>query len=186
MLKSPARIGLSKISCLGFSKSAIAWYKSYLENRTFVVNVENKLSNPGNLTCGVPQGSILGPLIFLLYVNDMSTSVDCDLLLYADDSCLVFTGSNIKDIENNLNRNFESLCDWFVENNLSMHFGEDKTKSIVFGSNKRLKNLDELDIRYGEIKIKQYKTVTYLGCILDQNLSGESMATKVSTKIMEH
>ena len=139
-------IFLSKISCLGFSKSAIAWYKSYLENRTFLVNVENKFSNPGNLTCGVPQGSILGPLIFLLYVNDMSTSVDCDLLLYADDSCLVFTGSNIKDIENNLNRNFESLCDWFVENKLSIHFGEDKTKSIVFGSNKRLKNLDELDI----------------------------------------
>ena len=50
----------------------------------------------------VPQGSILGPLIFLLYVNDMSNSVDCDLLLYTDDSCLVFTGPDLKTIEVNL------------------------------------------------------------------------------------
>ena len=82
-----------------------------------------------------------------------------------------------------MNRNFESLCDWFVENKLSIHFGEDKTKSIVFGSNKKLKNLEPLDIRRGEIKIKQYTEVTYLGCDLDQNLSGESMATKVLGKI---
>ena len=64
----------------------------------FVVNVDQEYSNPGRLTCGVPQGSILGPLIFLLYVNDMSQSVDCDLLLYADDSCLVFTDKNLKSI----------------------------------------------------------------------------------------
>ena len=113
----------------------------------------------------------------------MSNSVDCDLLLYADDSCLVFTDHDLKNIKNNLNRNFGSLCDWFVENKLSIHFGEDKTKSIVFGSNKRLKNLDELDIMRGDIKIKQYSRVTYLGSILDQNMSGESMATKVLGKI---
>jgi len=176
-------IFFKKLSCLGFSESSISWYRSYLENRTFLVNIENEFSNPGNLGCGVPQGSILGPLIFLLYINDMSNAIDCDLLLYADDSCLVFTGHDLKYIENNLNRNFGSLCDWFVENKLSIHFGEDKTKSIIFGSNKRLKNLDELDIRHGEIKIKQYSKVPYLGCILDQNMSGESMATRVLGKI---
>ena len=65
----------------------------------------------------------------------MSNSVDCDLLIYADDSCLVFTGPD-KQKEANLNKNLNSLCDWFVENKLSIHFGEDKTKSIVFGSRK--------------------------------------------------
>ena len=83
---------------LGFSQATISWYKSYLTNRTFLVNVEKNISLPGDLS-GVPQGSILGPLIFLLYVNDMSNSVDCDLLLYADDSCLVFTGPDLKTIE---------------------------------------------------------------------------------------
>ena len=82
----------------------------------------------------------------------MSNSVECDLLLYADDSCLVFTGPDLKSIETNLNKNFNYLCDWFIENKLSIHFGEDKTKSIVFGSQKRLKNLDQLDIRREDIK----------------------------------
>ena len=113
----------------------------------------------------------------------MSNSVDCDLLLYADDSCLIFTGPDLKSIETNLNKNFNSLRDWFVENKLSIHFGEDKTKSIVFGSQKRLKNIDKLDIRRGDIKIKQHTSVTYLGCELDQHLSGESMVTKVLGKI---
>ena len=100
-----------------------------------------------------------------------------------DDSCLVFMGPDLKSIETNLNKNFNSLCDWFVENKLSIHFGEDKTKSIVFGSQKRLKNIDKLDIRRGDIKIKQHTSVTYLGCELDQYLSGESMVTKVLGKI---
>ena len=95
-------IFFSKMVHLGFSQATISWYKSYLTNRTFLVNVEKNLSSPGDLTCGVPQGSIIGPLICLLYVNDMSNSVDCDLLLYADDSCLVFTGPNMKTIESNL------------------------------------------------------------------------------------
>ena len=84
---------------LGFSEATISSYKSYLTNRTFLVNVENEHSTPGDLSCDVAQGSVLGPLIFLLYVNDMSNSIDCDLFLYADDSCLVFTGPDVKTIE---------------------------------------------------------------------------------------
>ena len=83
---------------LDFSKATISWYESYLTNRTFLVNVENDFSSSGGLSCGVPQGSILGPLIFLLYVNDISNSVDCDLLLYTDNSCSVFTGPDVKTI----------------------------------------------------------------------------------------
>ena len=177
------KIFFSKMYFLGFSKATISWYESYLTNRTFLVNVENDFSSSGELSYGVPQGSILGPLIFLLYVNDISNSVDCDLLLYADDSCLVFTGPDVKTIEVNLNRNFNYLCDWFVENKLSIHFGEEKTKSIIFGSRKMFKNLDTLDIKRGDINIKQYTSVTYLGCELDQYMSGESMVTKVLCKI---
>ena len=74
---------LCKMKYLGFTESAINWFRSYLANRTFVVHVNGEYSNPGNLTCGVPQRAILGPLFFLLYVNDMPQSVSCDLLLYA-------------------------------------------------------------------------------------------------------
>ena len=93
----------------------------------------------------------------------MERAVDCDLLFYADDSCLIFRDKSIEQIEINLNRNFNMLCDWFLENRLSIHFGEDKTKSILFGR-KNCNNLKKLDIRRGDIMIKQYSTVTYLGC----------------------
>ena len=109
-------IFLEKIKYLGFADSVIFWFRSYLTKRTFYVNIGKDSSSPGELSCGVPQGSILGPLIFLLYVNDMPQSVDCDLLLYADDSCLVFGDNDVNEIEKQLNRNFNSLCDWFVDN----------------------------------------------------------------------
>ena len=79
----------------------MAWYTSYLTNRSFIVNVGKESSSPGKLSCGVPQGSILGPLLFLLYVNDMPHSVNSELLLYADDTCLIYTGKDIQKLKNN-------------------------------------------------------------------------------------
>ena len=70
-----------------------------------------------------------------------------------------------------------------MENKLSIHFGEDKTKSIIFGSKRRLKDIHKLDIRRGEIEIKQHKEVKYLGCIFECNTSGEAMAVKVLNKV---
>ena len=99
-----------------------------------------KLNHPGNLTCGVPQGFILGPLLFLLYVNDMpQQAVKCDLFLYADDTCLTFQHENMKEIEDQLILNFSSLFDWFIDDKLSIHLGKDKTKSILFGTKLNIK-----------------------------------------------
>ena len=170
---------LDKMNCLGFSNSTVAWFNSYLTNRSFIVNVGKEYSSPGKLSCGVPQGSILGPLLFLLYVNDMPQAVNSELLLYADDTCLIYKGKDTKTIQEQLNRDFNSLCEWFIDNKLSIHFGKEKTKSILFGIKGHLSNQTDLNIKYGDIKIKQHSKVTYLGCILDSNLSRESMATKV-------
>ena len=174
---------LKKMSALRFSDRSINWFQSYLSNRSFRVNVQGKYSCIAKIDCGVPQGSILGPLLFLLYVNDLKQAADCDLFLYADDSCLVYQHKDVKEIERNLNKNFSNVCDWFVDNKLSIHFGEDKTKCILFGTKHRLNKVNSLEIKYGEIHIKQYHTVTYLGCLLDETLSGESMALKVINKI---
>ena len=174
---------LEKMKVLGFSNHVVKWFKSYLSNRNFHVAIGNSLSCAGELTCGVPQGSILGPLLFLLYVNDMQQAIDCDLFLYADDSCLVFQHKNVRNIEINLNKNFSTLCDWFVDNRLSIHFGEDKTKSILFAPKNKINKISKLNITYNDIHIKQYSNVTYLGCILDESLSGESMALYVMDKI---
>ena len=79
-------------------------------------------------------------------------------------------------IEKRLNKDFENLCDWFVDNKLSIHFGEDKTKSILFARKRRAKNIRQLNIKCKFIYIKQHSEVTYLGCVRDETLSAEPMA----------
>ena len=114
---------LDKMNCLGFSYSTIAWFNSYLTKRSFIVNVGKEYSSPGKLSCGVPQGSILGPLLFL-YVTDMLQAVNSELLLYADDTCLIYMGKDTKTIEEQLNS---------VDNKLSIHFGEEKQNLFYLG-----------------------------------------------------
>ena len=135
------------------------------------------------MSCGVLQGSIRGPLLFLIYVNDIPIAGKCNLFLYADDIYLVFQSKNVKDIEKQLNEDFANIFDWFVDNKLSIHFGEDKTKSILFASKLKIKKLQRLEIIYNNIQIKQHSRVTYVGCILEEWMSGESMAHKVISKV---
>ena len=129
------------------------------------------------------QKDLSKDLLFLLYVNGMKQTVKCDLFLYADDACLVYQHNNVSNIEQNLNKNFSNICDWFVDNNLSTHFWESRTKCILFGTKQKLNKIDSLDIRYGTIRIKQCQTVTCLNCALDENLPRKTLAFKVISKI---
>ena len=113
----------------------------------------------------------------------MPQAADSELLLYVDDTCLVFLHRNIKTIEEHLNRDFSTLVDWLVDNKLSVYFCEDKTKSILFPPKHRSSSMRQIDISYKDVKIKQYSKVTYLGCVLDECLTGESMAMQVCTKV---
>ena len=78
---------------------------------------------------------------------------------------------------------FSNICDWFVDNKSSIHFGEDKTKSIFFASTFKNKNIKNLNIKYGDIQIKQHSKVKYLGCLIDETMSGEAMALYIIHKI---
>ena len=82
-------------------------------------------SSPSNLIYGIPQGSILGPLLFLLYINSLPQAVISGSLLYAGNACIVFQHKNVTEIEKQLLRDFSSSCDWFVDNKLRIHFGQD-------------------------------------------------------------
>ena len=120
---------------LGFSKNTITWLKSYLCERKFKIRFSTSYSSPASLLCGVPQGSILAPLLFLLYINDLPQAVVSDSLLYADDTCIIIQHKSTIEIEKQLIRD---VCDWFVDNKLSIHFGQDKAKSILFGTKHKL------------------------------------------------
>ena len=132
---------LQKLYAIGFSKHSVNWFRSYLINRTFLINLGHASSQPVCVSSGVPQGSILGPLLFLIYINDMSQAVKCNLFLYADDTCLVCQHNDINEIEKQLNKDFESICDWFVDNKLSIHFGDDEAKSILFATKFKIKKV---------------------------------------------
>ena len=170
-----------RVNCLhaiGFSEKTVAWFKSHLSDRAFKTNINNNFSDLSKICCGVPQRSVLGPLLFSLYVNDIPQVVHSCLFLYADDFALTFQHKDVHKIEHQLNKEFVNLFEWFLDNKLSIHLGEDKAKCILFGSKLKFKKAGKLNITYNGIKIKQYFKVTYLGCLLDETMSGESMALK--------
>ena len=121
---------LKKMKYLGFSKNTITWFKSYLCERKFKISINTSYSSPANLLCGGPQGSILGPLFFLLEINHLPQAAVSDLLLCVDDVCTVFQHKSGIEIEKQLIRDFSSVCDWFVDNKLSIQFGQEETKSV--------------------------------------------------------
>ena len=120
------------------------------------------------------------PFLFTSYRNDLQQSLsDAGSYLYEDDTCIFYQHEEVEKTENILIKEFSSLCQWFIDNKLSIHFGEDKTKSILFSKTRGLK---EINISFAGHSIKQHETVEYLGCQLDSKLSGEAMASKVLKK----
>ena len=158
----------------------IDWFTSYLDNRKQFVTVNDINSNPGLVTCGVPQGSILGPLLFLCYINDMPLSVTCRLLLYADDSALLVRGKNPESIASILSDNLKSCKNWLIDNKLSLHLG--KTEAILFGTKRKLNYNNNFQVKCDDIIVQNVKSVKYLGLILDDNLSGESIVYNILKK----
>ncbi|CAL4163592.1 unnamed protein product, partial [Meganyctiphanes norvegica] len=156
------------------------WFKSYLGGRQQVVVANETTSEPGIVSCGVPQGSILGPLLFLCYVNDMPISVKCKLLLYANDSALIVSGSDPWAIASLLSKELESCRQWLMDNKLSLHLG--KTESILFGPKKKLNKVESFEAKCGNETIKHVKSVKYLGLQIDNDLSGKSIVNKIIKK----
>ena len=133
---------LGKLRAVGLAESSIKWFDSYVTGRNQVVDIDGVHSEPREVTCGVPQGSILGPLLFLVYVNDMVSAVNCKLLLYADDSALMVSHRDVKFIQERLGLELEAVNDWLIDNKLSLHLG--KTESILFVSKRKLAKHSEL------------------------------------------
>ena len=168
-----------KLSAMGIQPN---WFHSYLSDRSQIVVVNNVSSDPMKITCGVPQGSILGPLLYLCYVNDMSicTNQNCKLLLYADDSVLIVTDENPDYVSEQLGKNIESCYNWLVDNKLSMHFG--KTECILFGSKRKLKKVKDFKITCKGHVVNSQKSVKYLGTMFDQDMSGTSTVDTIIKK----
>ena len=98
---------LKKLEAIGFLDKRIQRFLSYLYKRIFFIEIENQVSDFGKVFCSVPQGSILGPLLFLIYVSNMPQAVKSNLFLYADgSSCLMYQHRDVNEIEKQLNKYF--------------------------------------------------------------------------------
>ena len=153
-----------KLGAFACDDGSVKWFNSYLSNGSQFIDKKGTLLDRGEVTCGIPKGSILGPLLFLIYVNDMESAVDCDLLLYADDSALLIRGKlffNIIDIKQKLSEELTKLNVLLIDNKVSLHLGE--TESILFASNRKLKQHKFLRISCNGINVGGKEVVTYLG-----------------------
>ena len=131
---------LKKLECYGIRGVALQWFKSYLSDREQFVNVNNSKSSMKPLKYGVPQGSILGPLLFVIYINDMpNVSKLATFILYADDANIIISGTTMSEIETELAKLTNDLVRWVDINGLKLNLK--KTNYMVF-SKKRSKTID--------------------------------------------
>ncbi len=123
----------------------------------------------------------IGPLLFLLYINDIQAVCECNMLLYANDAALFAFGKDANTIQEKLGEEMVKLKDWLAENMLLLRLG--KTESILFGSKYKLSREDDLVIKVDGYELTNKTSVNYLGCVLDNNLSGTSLTRKVFGKV---
>ena len=169
---------IEKMRAMGIT--SLDWFRSYLSQRSQCVAVNGTNSDFMPIVCGVPQGSILGPLLFLIYINDLHVSVGCKLSLYADDSALIFSHKSPNVVARTLSDDLSQCKKWLIDNKLSLHVG--KTECILFGSRKKLKGADDFQVTCDGQPVKRVTSVKYLGLHLDSDMKGITHANSVIKK----
>uniref|UniRef100_A0A3B3IP09 Reverse transcriptase domain-containing protein n=1 Tax=Oryzias latipes TaxID=8090 RepID=A0A3B3IP09_ORYLA len=169
---------ISKLYAYGVRGIALNWITSYLKNRQQYVQFGGKKSDLMNIICGLPQGSIVGPKLFILYINDI-----CDIskllqfVLFADDTNFFCSGDNLKTLAKSIEMEMIKLKMWFDYNKLSLNLT--KTKFMVFGN----KNRTEVTLSIDNIKIEQVSEFKFLGVMLDDKLTWKSHIFYVKNKV---
>ena len=164
---------LKKLSFYGIKNRSLTLIENYLSNRQQCTVANNIRSDLAPLSCGVPQGSILGPLFFLLYMNDCISDLDSHgTMLYADDSVLFVSGTNFEVVSAGLSLALDKFLAWATKNKLTINVS--KTKLMTFASSQKLSTLPKLNIKLGDIQLKNVPSYKYLGVILDEELNFNS------------
>ena len=167
----PHDLLLKKLEIYGFKESYTEILKSYLSERSQAVWIDHCMSEYLPVDVGVPQGSILGPLMFLIYINDLSSILDCDASQYADDTTLSSSDYTITSVSANLSRSCDKLSNWMCQNRFKLN--SDKTHVLTLGTDKKLANpqnrvnviMDGVQLKESDIGSKYL-----LGCQMQANM----------------
>jgi len=163
---------LSKLHHYGIRDVAYDWFQSYLSNRQQFVCANGNDSKRLSITCGVPQGSVLGPLQFLFYINDLpNASESLTFHLFADDTNIHCACKNLIDLEHKLNHELSAVAEWMKSNRLALSIV--KTSFILYHS-KKLKPYKTFNLKINGVNIQQVSKVKYLGVTFDANLTWKS------------
>ena len=171
----------SKLKHYGIDGIALQWIKSYFCNRKQFVQINQASSSELTIKCGVPQGSILGPLFFILYINDLPNSVNIsETLLFADDTSISCSHTDIDHLITVLNKELQSVDVWMKANKLSVNIS--KTKYVIFRPKQKRINTN-IPILFDGKVLKQEQSLKFLGVHIDENLSWKTHINFLCQKI---
>jgi hypothetical protein len=173
---------LKKLEHYGIRGVALDLIESYLVNRFQYVSFNDNSSGLKRISCGVPQGSILGPLLFLVYINDIINCSDImKFILFADDTNLFFSGDDLWKLMSSVNTELIKLSDWFKSNKLSLNIK--KTNYIIFGNKKIPKSLNQFQLSIDGNILEQVENTKFLGVYIDNKLNWSRHIEHVALKI---
>ena len=175
------KILLNKLEHYGIRNESLCWFQSYLNNRKQFVTINQSESELLQMTCGVPQGSVLGPLLFLIYINDLpSISNKLDFFLFADDTNIYYESPDLANLEKTINKELKKLYQWLCSNRLALNI--DKTNFVLFHSLHKPMNMP-VTLMVNKKAISQTNSVKYLGVLIDSTLSWKYHIHELCKKI---
>jgi len=172
---------ISKLDHYGVRGKANDWFRSYLSNRSQFVSISSNKSSIKIIPHGVPQGSVLGPLLFLIYINDLHNAIfSSETFHFADDTHILHFNDDLLSLCNRVNRDLRSLQTWLKANKISLNAG--KTEFLIFRHCRKILPFVPF-LKIGGKKIFQSLNIKYLGVLIDMHLNWKAHTTSLSAKL---